>query len=51
MKIYGLEPKVWKKALLEVIDADQLTTEFGGSKPEITGNLRGQYNITSLIRQ
>ncbi|ODN06054.1 SEC14-like protein 2 [Orchesella cincta] len=34
LKIYGNEPKVWKKLLLDLIDADQLTPEFGGTKSE-----------------
>jgi len=34
LKIYGTDPKVWKKVLLDNIDADQLTKEFGGNRPD-----------------
>lgn len=32
LKIYGSDPKQWKKKLLDFIDADQLTEEFGGTR-------------------
>ncbi|CAL8109313.1 unnamed protein product [Orchesella dallaii] len=34
LKIYGINPKVWKKVLLDVIDADQLAVEFGGTRKD-----------------
>lgn len=47
MKIYGAEPKVWKRALLDFIDAGQLTPEFGGTKPEKNMHLGGtKFNVT-----
>ncbi len=47
MKIYGAEPKVWKKALLDIIDAGQLTPDFGGTKPENNLHIGGTaFNVT-----
>lgn len=48
MKIYGLDPKEWKTALLKVIDADQLTPEMGGTKKEENGR-HERFNITGLL--
>lgn len=50
MKIYGAEPKVWKRALLDFIDASQLTPEFGGTKPENLNLIFGRstFNITGV---
>lgn len=34
LKIYGIDRKHWQSKLLEGIAADQLTEEFGGTRPE-----------------
>lgn len=34
LKIYGFEPQKWKAKLKQIIDEDQLTEEFGGTRPD-----------------
>ena len=38
LRIFGHDPKAWKSALLEEIDADQLPAHYGGSQRDPDGN-------------
>lgn len=38
IKIFGSDPKVWKAALLQEIDANQLPVHYGGSATDPDGN-------------
>lgn len=38
LKIFGNDPKMWKAALLEEIDASQLPVHYGGSMTDPDGN-------------
>lgn len=48
LKIFGNDPKTWKAALLEEIDASQLPVHYGGSMTDPDGNPMCLSKVISL---